>query len=109
MANIAKQVLDKMGVIPRLRLAEKQDKGGIKSTGPPRVVVGPSKLGEEMDPDTGKPRQIIQYEMKEGGVKKIWNVPIRNKKGEPNYLIERLADISEGEEIILESKRAGIK
>ena len=109
MANIAKQVLDKMGVIPKLRLAEKQDKGGIKSTGPHRVIVGPSKLGEEMDPETGKQRQIIQYEMTERGVKKVWNVPIRYRKGEPNYLIERMADIQEGEEIILESKRNGIK
>jgi hypothetical protein len=114
MANIAKQVLDKMGVTPRLRLAEQitDENGkrkGVKSTGPHRVILGPSSLAKDLDPETGHERQIIQYEVREAGLKKIWNVPIRNKKGEPNYLVERMADIQEGEEIILESKRAGAR
>jgi hypothetical protein len=109
MANIAKQVLDKLGVIPKLRLAEKLPTGGVKSTGPHRVKIGPSKLINGVNPDNGQPRQEIEYTVEEGGVTKLWFVPILNKQGRPNYLVERIADIKEGEEIILESKRSGAK
>ena len=57
---------------------------------------------------TKKPRQEIQYIVEEQGVKYTWNVPLHNKKGEPNYLLERLMGIKEGEEVVLEMKRSGM-
>ncbi len=104
-----KQAMDKMNVIPRLRLAERLESGGIKSTGPHRVTFVSDALIDGSDPETGKPRQEIQFTVEENGVKKLWNVPLFDKKGQPNYLIERLADVKEGDEVILESKRRGPK
>jgi len=104
-----KQAMDKMNVIPRLRRAERLETGGVKSTGPHRVKFISDKLVMGKDPETMKERQEIQFTVEENGVQKIWNVPLFNKKGEPNYLIERLADIKEGDEVILESKRRGPK
>jgi|GEM_PF-1634321 len=109
-----KQAMDKMNVIPRLRLANQttDDNGkrtGIVSTGPHRVTFVSDKLVDGSDPDTGATRQEIQFTVDENGVRKLWNVPLFDKKGQPNYLIERLADVKEGDEVILESKRRGPK
>ena len=102
--------MDKLGVVPKLRLAEKNPKGGVTSTGPHRVRFLGSKLVDGTDPEKpGKVRQEIHYRVDENGVEKVWIVPILNKQGQPNYLLERISEIADGEEVILETKRSGAK
>lgn len=57
--------------------------------------------------ENGNPRQEISYTVTENGQEYRWNVPIKNKEGGANYLIERLMDIREGDTVLLEMKRRG--
>lgn len=106
--KVTKEVLKKMGVTPKLRLGEKLPKGGVKGNGPHKVKIISETLTNGKDKDTGKPVQVIEYLVEEGGVKKKWIQPLY-KKGEPNYLLERLSEIAEGEEFILEMRKSGMK
>lgn len=79
----------------------------MESTGPhtvkfieePIVVVGKNFEGEE--------RKELRFILEENGELKRWNVPILNKQGQPNYLLERLLDVKVGDERILEMMRKG--
>lgn len=47
--------------------------------------------------------------MEENGHKKSYRVPKLDKKGEIHYLVQRFAEVNEGEEVVLEYKRKGLK
>jgi hypothetical protein len=51
----------------------------------------------------------VIYYVEENGERKKYKVPVKGKDGEPHYLVQRLAEIPEGQEIVLEYKRAGMK
>ena len=104
-----KTVTDTLKIVPKLQLGIKLDGGGVKSTGPHRVRFISDSIVEGVDPETGKPRKEMKYLVEEDGITKRWHVPIRDKQGNPNYLLERLMGIEEGDEAILEMKRKGIK
>lgn len=112
--KVTKEVLAKMGIVPRLRLGEKLEKGGAKSTGPHKVKIISETLKNVKDKETGKPVQAIEYLLEESGVKKVWVQPLYKfdkvtKTNNPNYLLERLSELNEGEEFILEMKKSGMK
>lgn len=97
-------------IVPRLNLGSKLAEGGVKSTGPhtvkfleePVVVVGKDFI-------TSKERKELRFIVEENGVNYRWNVPILNKEGQPNYLVERLIDVEVGDERILEMVRKGTR
>lgn len=57
----------------------------------------------------GKSRKELKYIIEENSAKYRWHVPILNKTGQPNYLVERLLDVEVGDERILEMKRQGAR
>lgn len=107
--KISLEILKKANVLPRLRLAEKLPGGGTKGTGPHKVRILEDSSGKGVDPRTGAERYEVTYIVEEDGIKKKYVVPMQSKKNEkePHYLVQRLAEIAEGEEIILEFKRSG--
>lgn len=61
------------------------------------------------DPLTGKEIPMVAYLVEHKGERKSYRIRKFNKQGEVNYLVIRLAEVGEGEEVILEMKRKGIK
>jgi hypothetical protein len=57
----------------------------------------------------GKPIEIVRFVFEEDHEKKYYDVPVLDKKGEVHYLIQRLGEMKEGQELMLEYKRAGMK
>ena len=105
--KISEQIVKKMGVVLKLELATKNGEDTI-STGPHKIKLLKDELVKGKDYATGKERQEIKYTVEEGGIKKTYNVPIYNKEGGAHYLIVRLSQYKEGDEITLEYKRKGL-
>lgn len=102
----------KLGVVPKLRLGIKLLKpdgkpAGIKGTGPHTVKFLDEPMlimGKNFE---GKPRQEFKFTVEESGEKYRWQFPLLNKQGQPNYLLERTADIKVGDVRILEMMSHG--
>lgn len=105
----SKDIVKKAGIIPKLQLYVKDTKGIPQGTGPHRVKLLADKEVPGTDPQTGVARQEVAYLVEEKGEKKSYHVPKLDKKGQIHYLVQRLAEVNEGEEVILEGKRKGIK
>lgn len=104
-----KEILKKASIYPKLQLARKKQGGGTESTGAHRVKIVADKLAKEFDPETGKEREVVKFLLEEAGERKTYKVPVLNKQGEVHYLIQRFGELREGEEIVLEFKRKGLK
>ncbi len=110
--------MQKLGVVPKLRLGvnvivpgEFDKKGNpkkvIRATGShavkfleePTLIMGKNFEGE--------PRKEFRFIVEENGKKLRWHVPILNKEGQPNYLLERLEEIKPGDVRILEMMSRG--
>jgi len=114
MSTSAKELFDKASAAgktrkPYLQLGEKQEGGGVKSTGKHVVKIISDKVGTGKDPFTEEPRQELQMVVSENGVEKLWNIPVKDKNGNLHYLVERLAEVPEGATISLEMKSKGMK
>lgn len=105
--NTSKDITKKANIIPKLRLGIKTERGPV-STGPHRVKFIADKEVKGADIN-GKEIDMVAYLVEENGEKKSYRVPKFNKQGEIHYLVIRLAEINEGEEVILEMKKKGIK
>lgn len=103
------EIIKKAGIIPDLQLAVKRDAGGVDSTGPHTVKMLEDKIIKDTDHETGLEIFVVRYILEEKGTKKKYEVAMKDRNGEIHYLVQRLAEIQEGEEIILECKRKGIK
>lgn len=103
-----KEVAAAIKLFPKLRLGEKQPKGGVKPTGPHTV-----KFLEEpvvvMVNKQGKMVKAFRFSVEEKGQAYRWIVPILNKENQPNYLVERLMDVEVGDERVLEMKKQGAR
>lgn len=105
MENV-KKLADKMGVVPRLKLGIKTDKG-VQSNGAHRVkfLAEPTFIkGKDFK---GNEQEQMKFIVEEGMMKYAWIVPIKGKDGQASYLIQHLMDIEVGDERILEMKRHG--
>jgi len=92
----------------RLQLGVKQEKGGVKSTGPHTVkILEEPKIGTGKDFMTGKERQELKFLLEEDGDEKTWSFPIYSKDGGPHYLLSRLENVEVGDEIVLEMVNKG--
>lgn len=101
--------MESAGLTPKLRLGEKQPAGGVKSTGPHRVKVLEDKIIRGIDPDNGKELEYVLYTVEENGEKKSYQTKLKDKNGKLSYLVQRMSEIPEGSEIIMEMKRQGVK
>lgn len=101
------------GIVPKLRLGMRvtNDKGKqeVRGTGPHRVTLIADKLVTDKDPRTGKDIEYVRYLFEENGEKKKYQTKKLNDKEELSYLVQRLAEVNEGDEVILELKKRGIK
>lgn len=104
----SKELLIKAGILPKLRLGLKQAKGGVKPTGSHRVKILEDKIIKKPD-NTGKEIEYVRYFVEENGEKKVYDTKLRDKNGGLSYLVQRLAEVPEGEELILEMKKQGVK
>ena len=105
----SKALLAQAGLLPKLRLGVKQDKGGVKSTGPHRVKVLEDKIVKGFDQESGKEIDYVKYILSENNEKKYYQTKLKDKEGGLSYLVQRLAEINEGDEVILEMKRRGVR
>ena len=103
----SQDILKKANITPKLKLAVKTDKG-VQGTGPHKVKFLKDKEAKGTDIN-GKERDEVAYLVEENGIPKSYRVPKFGKDGEIHYLVQRLADVEEGEEVMLEYKRKGIK
>ena len=108
MTIISKQLLKEANITPKLRLGQKTDKG-VVSTGEHRVKIIKDKLDKGMDHRTGKEIEVVKYLVEEDGQHKFYEVPKLGKDGQLHYLVQRLAEVKEGAEIILKMEKRGIK
>lgn len=98
--------------MPKLRLGAKIIKpdgkpGGIKSLGPvtAKFVEEPQLvMGKNFE---GTPRQEFKFIVEVEGKKYRWMVPLLNRQGDPNYLLERTAEINVGDVRVLEMMSHG--
>ena len=95
-------------IIPKLRLAIKEDGKAPKPTGPHRVKILEDKVQNGKDHE-GKVVPVVRYIFEENGEKYRYDVPVKNKEGELHYLIQKLSEFPEGQELIIEMKKKGIK
>lgn len=100
-------IVKKAGIQPKLRLATKTSHG-IKSTGMHRVKMIADKELKQLD-GNGVETDYVRYLVEENGEIKTYQTKKYNKNGEVSYLVQRLAEITEGTEVILEMKKQGIK
>src|SRR6266508_629987 len=109
----SKEILKQAHIVPKLKLATRQKnaKGNevVVGTGPQRVKIVSDKVGMDKDPKTGKPRHIVLYYFEWNGEGRMYKVPVKNEEGNIHYLVQHLAECNEGDELILEHKRKGIK
>lgn len=106
----SKALLKEAGIQPKLRLGNKKEGGGVVSTGPHRVKMMADKVVPGKDPKTGKDIEYVRYLLEENGETKTYQTKkLHEKTGELSYLVQRLAEVEEGEEVILEMKKQGIK
>lgn len=95
---------------PYLALGNKDEEtGAVVATGPHIIKLVSDSLGKGTDPFTGKERDELHVVVLEGGVEKMWNIPVKNKDGNLHYLVQRLAEFKPGDELVVEMKRKGMK
>ena len=105
----SKELLGQANITPFLKLAIQKEGGGVEGTGPHKVKLIEDKAVMINEYPSQKEVSGIRYVVEENGEKKKYEVPIKDKGGELHYLIQRLAEFNEGDEIILEYQRRGIK
>lgn len=105
--KVSKELMTVAKIIPKLRLGNKTEKG-VVSTGPHIVKVLEDKIikGKDMK---GREIEYVRYTLEEKGEKKIYDTKLKNEQGELSYLVQRFAEIEEGQEARLEMKKRGMK
>lgn len=103
-----KQVMDSLGVLPRLHLGIKSPKG-VTPTGPHTVTFLSEPEGITAKDHNGKPGKYLRFEVEENGLRLHWRVAVLNREGQANYLLERLVALKPGDVRVLEMRKAGMK
>lgn len=105
--KISKEILKSEGVKTRLRLGTKTERGVI-SNGQHKVKLVADEIIEKLD-YSGKKQRYVRYTVKEGEELKYYDVAMYNSSGDVHYLVQRLAELSEGSWIVMELKNRGTK
>lgn len=103
-----RQVMQSIGALPKLRLGEKTAKG-VVSFGPKHVKFLAEPTGVTKKDYQGKEQKMLRFEVEHNGNKYHWFVRVLNREGEPNYLLEKLADVQVGDERVLEMLKQGAR
>lgn len=107
--KVSRELLTVAKIVPKLRLGLKKAGGGVNPTGPHKVKMLEDKIIRGIDPTTNKEIEYVEYILEENGSKKVYKTKLKDKDGKLSYLVQRLAEVNEGEEVILEMKKQGIK
>lgn len=102
------EILKKANIIPKLRLAIKEEGKAPLPTGPHRVILIEDKAINGKD-QNGNVIPMVRYIFEENGEKKRYDVSMKTVDGEIHYLVQRFAEVKEGQELILEMKKRGPK
>jgi hypothetical protein len=106
--KISREILLKSGLYPKLKLGERKG-GRVVPTGPHKVKILEDKIIKKLNTE-GQEEYFVRYILEENGEKKQYDAHMKSKGGtDPHYLVQALADVHEGEELILEMKKAGVK
>ena len=106
--KVSREILLKSGLYPKLRLGVRNG-GRVTPTGPHKVKILEDKLIKELNAE-GVEEYFVRYIFEEAGEKKQYDAHMKAKGGsDPHYLVQALSDVQEGEELILEMKKAGVK
>jgi len=107
--KVSKQLMVQANIKPKLKLGLKTDRG-VQSTGPHTVKMISDKITNGLDRETGKVIEYVKYIVEEDGVEKEYRTRLKHKEtGELQYLVQNLAQVEEGQEVIMEMKKAGLK
>lgn len=104
----SQELLKKAGILPRLHLGTKTEKG-VKPMGAKRVKLIEDKIIKKVDARTAKEIEYVRYILEEGGEQKYYDTKLRGMDGKLSYLVQRLAEVKEGKEVIMEMKKQGMK
>jgi hypothetical protein len=108
--KVSKELMKQANIFPKLRLGVKKDGGGVAPTGPHTVKMVSDKIVKGVDSETGKPIEYVRYVVTEDGIEKEYRTRLKHKEtGELNYLVQNLSQVEEGDTVILEMKKRGIK
>ncbi len=107
--DLSRELMAKANILPKLQLMKKDERDVPRPTGPHRVKILEERLLQGIDPETNQPRHLVRYVFEEEGVKRQYDVPCKDKKGDLHYLIQRFAEFQPGEEMILEALKRGPK
>jgi len=91
--------------IPYLQLGVKQERGGVKGTGPHKVKVLDVKDATGQDYKTKEDIKGYEIIVEHEGERKKYFFPALGDDGKFHYLVETFADIPEGSEVIMEYKK----
>lgn len=110
----SKKLMEVAKVYPKLRLGERREgnsgKVSVHSTGPHRVKMVEDRVLNGKDKETGETIQVVKYIVEEGGELRQYIVPVKSRDtGDLHYLVQRLSEVEEGQEVILEMKKRGPK
>lgn len=105
----SKALMKEANIQPKLRLGKKKAGGGVIPNGPHRVKMIADKMVKGIDPKSGKEIDYVRYLIEENGETKTYQTKKLNEKGELSYLVQNLSEINEGQEVVLEMKKQGIK
>ena len=94
---------------PAIRQENANGKMSVVGTGPHFVKFIDDKIVNGKEYKTEIERLEVEYIFEEKGIKKRYSVPLKNVNGEPHYIVQRMADVNYGEELVLEYKRDGLK
>lgn len=109
--------MKKLGVVPKLQLGKREVVPGTDKRGNPKVLLqatGPHTVMFKAEPVlvmaknfSGEPIKTFKFLVEENGKEYRWMVPLLNREGQPNYLLERTADIEVGDSRVLEMLSRG--
>lgn len=109
MGQLSKDILKKANILPKLKLGLKTDRG-VATTGKHFVKLIGERLVKTKEYTSGKVIDGVQYIFEENGEQKEYVVPLKNKEDtKPHYFVIGMADIKEGDELVLEMTKAGVK
>lgn len=105
----SKELMTVAGVLPKLRLGERTG-GKVTSTGPHKVTLLEDKIIKKFDRESKGEIEYVRYTVEENGEKKYYDTRLKKKgTNELSYLVQRLGDVEEGTQVVLEMKKAGIQ
>ncbi len=97
-----KELAVRMNVMPKLRLAIKLLTGDFISTGPHHVRFVHDAIIVQSTDKRGREHEDMVFFVEENGIEYQWIIAVRNHRGEPSYLIEKLLDVKVGDVRTLE-------